>query len=75
MFKSYTVSKAYASTATFSFSGGSGTSTGNAFGVGADQIANGDWTLAPGQTGRFTASGLDASKTNNIRSWTWDVYL
>jgi hypothetical protein len=71
LFKSYLVTYSDQSTATFTMSGGSGTSTGNFFVV-ATNTANGDWELAPGQTGKFTPS-VSQFKAPQLKSWTFAV--
>lgn len=54
------------SAATFSMSGGSGTSTGNSLGSTGNFNASGNWILAPGDTGTLTASGFDTGSAGGI---------
>lgn len=72
LFKSYVIGFGTSAGATFSLSGGSGTSTGNSFN-GGTQTANGDWQLEPGQTGTFTATGVTINNFDQLESWTFEV--
>jgi hypothetical protein len=52
-------------------SGGTGSSTGNTLASPGDLTANGNWTLAPGQTGSFTAAGFDQYASIWLKSLTF----
>jgi hypothetical protein len=75
LFKSYSVSYIPANAdVTFSMSGGSGTSTGNSLTTSTGTFtANGNWQLAPGQTGKLT--GTINNRYGQMQSWTFDAAI
>ena len=73
--KSYTLGHTNAGTtnATFSMSGGSGSSSGNALSSTGSFNANGNWSLAPSQTGTLTATGFGTSGLAQFRAMAFAV--
>jgi hypothetical protein len=62
-----------ASQAFFSMSGGSNFSPGNPLSSTGAHTANGNWTLAPGQSGTLSASGFASNGLAQFKSLTFDV--
>lgn len=72
-FKSYLISYENTATATFSLSGGSGTSTNNPFNTTGTFTANGNWSLASGETGTLTAGPFAAGEMGQLKSMTFST--
>jgi len=62
-----------ANQAFFSMSGGSNSSSGNALSSTGTFTANGNWTLAPGQSGTLSASNFNSTGLAQFKSLTFDV--
>lgn len=73
--KSYSLGyvNAGATGATFSMSGGSGSSSGNSLASTGSFSANGNWSLTPSQTGTLTATGFGTSGLAQFKSMTFAV--
>ena len=72
-FKSYLISYENTATATFSLSGGSGTSTNNPFNTTGTFTANGNWSLASGETGTLTAGSFIGVQMSQLKSMTFSI--
>lgn len=71
--KSYVIQYTQTPTGTFSMSGGTGSSSGNSLTAQGTFTANGAWTLAPGETGTLTGSGIAATQFAQLKSMTFSV--
>jgi hypothetical protein len=71
-FKSYLITYEDSTSATFSLSGGSGTSTNNPFNSTGTFTANGNWSLASGETGTLTA-GPFTGGMSQLNSMTFSI--
>ena len=72
-FSGYSITYEAAAAASFSLSGGSGTSANNTLSTTGTFTANGNWTLAPGQTGTLTATGFGGTDFSQLRSLTFNT--
>ena len=72
-FKSYLITYSDTTSATFSLSGGSGTSTNNPFNTTGTFTANGNWSLASGETGTLTAGPFAGIELGQLKSMTFST--
>jgi hypothetical protein len=72
-FKSYLITYEESTSATFSLSGGSGTSTNNPFNSTGTFTANGNWSLASGETGTLTAGPFTVGELSQLNSMTFSI--
>lgn len=72
-FKSYLITYEDSTSATFSLSGGSGTSTNNPFNSTGTFTANGNWSLASGETGTLTAGPFTVGELSQLNSMTFSI--
>ena len=72
-FKSYLITYEDTTSATFSLSGGSGTSTNNPFNTTGTFTANGNWSLASGETGTLTAGPFATGEVGQLKSITFST--
>jgi len=72
-FKGYEITFAQSPNASFSLAGGSGASNNNLLNSLATYPADGNWTIAPGQTGTLTATGFSGVEMAQLHTLTFDI--